>query len=60
MDYKAVSDRVQDNGEPGFAWLDNMQQYSRMNGVKDYKDRRARGGNPCLVWTLSLTFRKKS
>lgn len=25
MDYKAVCDRVRLNGEPGFAWLDNMQ-----------------------------------
>ncbi|KAL6050260.1 ribonucleoside-triphosphate reductase (thioredoxin) [Balamuthia mandrillaris] len=52
MDYTDVCKRVVDNGEPGFAWLDNMQQFSRMNGVVDNKDRRARGGNPCLEQTL--------
>ena len=34
------------------AWLQNMQEYSRMNGVQDLKDNRARGGNPCLEQTL--------
>eukprot|EP00123_Amoebidium_parasiticum_P012125 comp21137_c0_seq1/m.28589 comp21137_c0_seq1/g.28589 ORF comp21137_c0_seq1/g.28589 comp21137_c0_seq1/m.28589 type:complete len:760 (-) comp21137_c0_seq1:28-2307(-) len=52
MDYTTVVERVVQNGEPGFAWLENMQAYSRMNGVKDYKDRAAMGGNPCLEQTL--------
>ena len=25
MDYKPICDRVQINGEPGFAWLENMR-----------------------------------
>jgi hypothetical protein len=36
------------NGEPGFAWLENMRAYSRMGDEPDYKDKRAEGGNPCL------------
>ena len=52
MDYTEVCKRVCDNGEPGFAWLDNMQNYSRMNTLPDFKDSRARGGNPCLEQTL--------
>ena len=52
MDYAEICERVCNNGEPGFAWLENMQAYSRMNGKPDYKDIRARGGNPCLEQTL--------
>eukprot|EP00123_Amoebidium_parasiticum_P011213 comp20580_c0_seq1/m.26495 comp20580_c0_seq1/g.26495 ORF comp20580_c0_seq1/g.26495 comp20580_c0_seq1/m.26495 type:complete len:686 (-) comp20580_c0_seq1:533-2590(-) len=52
MDYGPVCARITENGEPGFAWLDNMQKYSRMNGVVDNKDWRAEGGNPCLEQTL--------
>ena len=28
MDYTDVCQRIKDNGEPGFAWLENMQKYS--------------------------------
>lgn len=49
MDYGPVCDRVAHNGEPGFAWLSNMQNYSRMNNGPDYKDVRASGGNPCII-----------
>eukprot|EP00033_Pygsuia_biforma_P003218 GCRY01003529.1.p1 GENE.GCRY01003529.1~~GCRY01003529.1.p1 ORF type:complete len:677 (+),score=185.55 GCRY01003529.1:218-2248(+) len=53
MDYSALCDRVCDNGEPGFAWLTNMRQFSRMNEEEgDFKDRRAGGGNPCMEQTL--------
>lgn len=52
MDYKDVCDRIVNNGEPGLAWLENMQQYSRMNGIIDNKDHKAEGGNPCLEQTL--------
>jgi hypothetical protein len=52
MDYSQVALRIVNNGEPGFAWLSNMQEYSRLNGLKDFKDHRARGGNPCLEQTL--------
>ena len=30
MDYTEASKRIVLNGEPGFAWLDNMRKYSRM------------------------------
>jgi len=52
MDYDNIAKRVCDNGEPGFAWLDNMKMYGRMNGEVDYRDYRAEGGNPCLEQTL--------
>lgn len=52
MDYNKVCDRVRANGEPGFAWLENMQQYGRMNGVRDDRDHRVKGGNPCLEQSL--------
>jgi adenosylcobalamin-dependent ribonucleoside-triphosphate reductase len=52
MDYSVTASRITDNGEPGFAWLDNMQGYGRMKNGKDNKDHRAAGGNPCLEQTL--------
>ena len=48
MDYSKITKQVIANGEPGIAWLNNMQEYSRMNGVADFKDRRVLGGNPCV------------
>ncbi|CAN0256468.1 unnamed protein product, partial [Phaeothamnion confervicola] len=48
MDYADACERVRVNGEPGFAWLDNMRTFGRMNGVPDLRDRDAAGGNPCL------------
>ncbi|RUS15087.1 hypothetical protein BC937DRAFT_92916 [Endogone sp. FLAS-F59071] len=63
MDYSKIVERVTKNGEPGFAWLENAQQYSRMIDqplhlfsatcrFQDNKDHRAKGGNPCLEQTL--------
>tara|TARA_Y100000592_G_scaffold27007_2_gene42805 strand:- start:5017 stop:7035 length:2019 start_codon:yes stop_codon:yes gene_type:complete len=52
MDYTKAAARIADNGEPGFAWLDNMQDYSRMRNGKDRKDHRVMGGNPCLEQSL--------
>jgi adenosylcobalamin-dependent ribonucleoside-triphosphate reductase len=52
MDYTQAAERITDNGEPGFAWLDNMQAYSRMRNGKDNKDHRVAGGNPCLEQSL--------
>jgi len=52
MDYGPACERVIKNGEPGFAWLDNMQAYSRMQNGKDWKDHRVVGGNPCLEQSL--------
>ena len=52
MDYTEIAKRIQINGEPGIAWLDNMQSYSRMCDQPDYKDYRVMGGNPCLEQSL--------
>jgi hypothetical protein len=52
MDYTEAAKRIVDNGEPGFAWLENMRKYSRMKNGGDDKDHRAMGGNPCLEQTL--------
>ena len=52
MDYRPITERIVQNGEPGFAWLDNMRQFGRMNGVRDDRDHKAAGGNPCLEQTL--------
>jgi hypothetical protein len=52
MDYTDVCRRIVDNGEPGFAWLDNMRHYSRMKNGGDDKDHRVMGGNPCLEQSL--------
>lgn len=52
MDYTKSSKSVAVNGEPGFAWLENMQAYGRLKDPADYKDHRVRGGNPCLEQSL--------
>lgn len=52
MDYTEVAKRTRENGEPGYAWLENMQRFSRMRALADNKDYRAMGGNPCLEQTL--------
>ena len=52
MDYTEAAKRIVDNGEPGFAWLENMRKYSRMQNGGDNKDHRVMGGNPCLEQSL--------
>lgn len=52
MDYSAICDRIRLNGEPGLAWLENMQNYGRMSDPPNNLDARAAGGNPCLEQTL--------
>jgi len=52
MDYEPSAQRVQYNGEPGYAWLENMRAYGRMVDAPNWKDSRACGGNPCLEQTL--------
>ena len=49
MDYGPACERVRINGEPGFAWLENMRGYSRMDNGPDHKDHRVMGGNPCFT-----------
>ena len=52
QDYTDIQERICNNGEPGIAWLENMQKYSRLCDPPDWKDRRVRGGNPCLEQSL--------
>lgn len=47
-----LAELVGTTGEPGFFWLENARNYSRMCDPPDYKDIRACGGNPCLEQTL--------
>jgi ribonucleotide reductase alpha subunit len=48
MDYSGVCERIMLNGEPGLAWLSNMQKNGRMDGTHDKTDTRALGCNPCV------------
>jgi len=52
MDYTEAANSIANSGEPGFAWLENMRQFSRMKDPADWKDRRVKGGNPCLEQSL--------
>jgi ribonucleoside-triphosphate reductase len=52
QDYHAAAARVAINGEPGFAWLDNMREFGRLGDAPDGRDWRVAGGNPCLEQSL--------
>ena len=52
MDYTNIANRLRDNGEPGIAWLENMQKFGRMEDGANWKDHRVKGGNPCLEQSL--------
>ena len=52
MDYTNVANHLRLNGEPGLAWLENMQKFGRMEDGPNWKDHRVRGGNPCLEQSL--------
>jgi ribonucleotide reductase alpha subunit len=52
MDYGPSAERVALNGEPGYAWLDNMRAYGRMGDAPDFKDKRVAGANPCVEQSL--------
>lgn len=52
MDYGPSAERVALNGEPGYAWLDNMRAYGRMGEAPDWKDKRVAGANPCVEQSL--------
>lgn len=52
LDYSRPASRSAINGEPGYAWLENMRAYSRMIDPPDYIDNRVVGGNPCLEQSL--------
>ena len=52
MNYGPCANRTRLNGEPGYAWLKNMQAYGRMSERPNWLDRRVKGGNPCLEQSL--------
>lgn len=51
MDYSPYLDNIMSNGEPGFLWLENVNNYARMNGIRDTRDL-ANGTNPCSEQVL--------
>jgi len=63
QNYKKVGNQTALNGEPGYAWLENMQKYGRMNTeafdkLKLNADIKAKGGNPCIVGSTKLLTNK--
>ena len=53
QDYNYAAGRTAINGEPGYAWLENMRNYGRMkDGFNPDADPRVEGGNPCLEQSL--------
>ena len=53
MNYSDVAERTRRNGEPGYAWLNNMRNFGRMrDGFNPDADPRVKGGNPCLEQSL--------
>ena len=52
MDYTNIANHLRVNGEPGLAWLENMQKYGRMCEPPNFKDMKVKGGNPCLEQSL--------
>lgn len=56
-DFSKVADRIASNGEPGIAFLENIQAYGRMTGQSElpagsWPDRNAVGFNPCAEQSL--------
>lgn len=52
MDYSKYVDRIADNGEPGFIWLDVARNYGRLADPADGADYRVVGFNPCAEQPL--------
>lgn len=51
-DYASAAERITDNGEPGFLWLDTMKNFGRLKDGPDGKDHRVLGTNPCAEISL--------
>lgn len=52
MDYSPFIDKISNNGEPAFVWLENAHIYGRMNGNPDTSDHSTGGFNPCAEMPL--------
>ena len=46
-DYSQLAEATWNNGEPGYAWMNNVHRFGRMNGITDTQDWSAIGFNPC-------------
>ena len=46
-DLDHLVDRIADNGEPGFLWLDLVRSHGRLIDPPNYADHRVVGTNPC-------------
>lgn len=56
QNYAGPARRTAKNGEPGYFWLSNVQQYGRMVDPPDDRDAEALGTNPCQPsWAHVLT-----
>jgi ribonucleoside-triphosphate reductase len=45
--YDELAERIADNGEPGFVWLEVCRRYGRLIDPPNNKDYRVAGVNPC-------------
>ncbi len=52
MDYSALSGLTEENGEPGYFWIENARSFGRMKDPPDHADAGAEGCNPCVEQTL--------
>jgi len=52
QNYAELAEQTALNGEPGYIWMDNAKNYSRIDNGMDYKDHKAVGTNPCSEQTL--------
>jgi len=52
MDYTNVAKRTVKNGEPGYIWLENINNFGRMDGTVDKSDCKASLINPCAEQPL--------
>lgn len=46
QNYSDAAQRTALNGEPGYEWLENAQKYGRFIDGINWKDKKAKGGNP--------------
>jgi adenosylcobalamin-dependent ribonucleoside-triphosphate reductase len=51
-DFDEVAKQTAINGEPGYVFMDNIRAFSRMCDPADFKDKKAKGTNPCGEQTL--------
>lgn len=52
MDYTFIVDQIVKNGEPAVIWLENSKKFGRMCEKPNWKDKEAKGVNPCAEQTL--------